>query len=214
MRAPAPRYTTHPPPPPPPAPLATRRTFPATSKYLLAPTLRLLASLYATYNGARHFFYRQGVLRSLGLPCPVISIGNLTNGGTGKTPFVEYLSRHYSLSHRMPTMILQVRRQLWWAARAGWAGCRVDGLPFLACAVEIAHSIAAAQRWRRCRNEAAAALCRPPHMHGVCSPLGYSTQRGGGTVDETVMLQHLLEGLPVVVSDRATSSAEAREYLR
>lgn len=28
------------------------------------------------------------------------------------------------------------------------------------------------------------------------------------------MLQHLLEGLPVVVSDRATSSAEAREYLR
>ncbi|KAI7843434.1 hypothetical protein COHA_002912 [Chlorella ohadii] len=121
------------------------KTFPASSKYLLAPTLRLLASLYATYNGARHFFYRQGVLRSLGLPCPVISIGNLTNGGTGKTPFVEYLSRHYALSHRMPTMILQ---------------------------------------------------------------------RGGGTVDETVMLQHLLEGLPIVVSDRATSSAEAREYLR
>ncbi len=26
----------------------------------------------------------QGVLRSLGLPCPVISIGNLTNGGTGE----------------------------------------------------------------------------------------------------------------------------------
>ncbi len=33
-------------------------------------------------------------------------------------------------------------------------------------------------------------------------------------MDETVMLQHLLEGLPIVVSDRATSSAEAREYLR
>ena len=33
--------------------------FPASSKYLLAPALRALASLYASYNGARHFFYRQ-----------------------------------------------------------------------------------------------------------------------------------------------------------
>lgn len=39
-------------------------------------------------------------------------------------------------------------------------------------------------------------------------------QRGGGTVDETVMMRHLLEGLPVTVSEAATSSAEAREYLR
>ena len=97
-----------------------RRTFPASSKYLLAPTLRLLASLYATYNGARHFFYRQGVLRSLGLPCPVISIGNLTVGGTGKTPFVEYLSRHYALSHRMPTMILQVGAAAAHSAVGAW----------------------------------------------------------------------------------------------
>ena len=75
---------------------------------LLAPALRLAAAAYASYNSTRHFLYRQGILRSLGLPCPVISIGNLTNGGTGKTPFVEYLARHYGSVHKMPTMILQV----------------------------------------------------------------------------------------------------------
>lgn len=123
MRAPSRRTPTHPPlPPPPPPPPPARRTFPASSKYLLAPTLRLLSSLYASYNGARHFFYRQGLLRSLGLPCPVVSIGNLTNGGTGKTPFVEYLSRHYALSHRMPTMILQVRG-VQWGWELGMGGC-------------------------------------------------------------------------------------------
>jgi hypothetical protein len=39
-------------------------------------------------------------------------------------------------------------------------------------------------------------------------------QRGGGTVDETIMLRHALDGLPVYVHDSATSSGEAREYLR
>lgn len=41
------------------------------------------------------------------MPSPVISIGNLTNGGTGKTPFVEYLARNYLRSHRFPSLILQ-----------------------------------------------------------------------------------------------------------
>lgn len=90
-------------------PLPRRRSFPASSKYVLAPALRVLAAVYASYNSSRHFFYRQGMLRPLGLPCPVISIGNLTNGGTGKTPFVEYLARHYVSVHRMPTMVLQAR---------------------------------------------------------------------------------------------------------
>ena len=33
-------------------------------------------------------------------------------------------------------------------------------------------------------------------------------------MDETVMMRHLLEGLPVFISESATSSGEAREYLR
>jgi hypothetical protein len=75
------------------------------------------------------------MLRPLGLPCPVISIGNLTNGGTGKTPFVEFLARHYTSVHKMPTMILQARHVQAWLGlhMPRLAGC----LPALSAVVSV-----------------------------------------------------------------------------
>lgn len=45
-----------------------------------------LAGLYGALSGLRRGLYRVGVLRSTRLPVPVIVIGNITAGGTGKTP--------------------------------------------------------------------------------------------------------------------------------
>lgn len=45
-----------------------------------------LALLYGLLTGLRRVLYRWGVLRSVRLPVPVVVIGNLTAGGTGKTP--------------------------------------------------------------------------------------------------------------------------------
>ncbi|PYN17712.1 MAG: tetraacyldisaccharide 4'-kinase, partial [Candidatus Rokuibacteriota bacterium] len=44
---------------------------------------------YRGLLGAREWLYGHGVLKSRALPCRVVSIGNMTVGGTGKTPAVE-----------------------------------------------------------------------------------------------------------------------------
>jgi len=43
----------------------------------------------------RFWLYRIGIFSSFRLKTPVISIGNITWGGTGKTPLVEVICRHF-----------------------------------------------------------------------------------------------------------------------
>ncbi|MBW2406873.1 MAG: tetraacyldisaccharide 4'-kinase, partial [Deltaproteobacteria bacterium] len=48
------------------------------------------------YGGAiklRRSFYKKGILTSKKLSCPTISIGNITVGGTGKTPMTIYVAQ-------------------------------------------------------------------------------------------------------------------------
>ena len=51
------------------------------------------SALYGLLTRARLIAYREGLLETSKLDAPVISIGNITTGGTGKTPLVEWVSR-------------------------------------------------------------------------------------------------------------------------
>ncbi|MBK6933306.1 MAG: tetraacyldisaccharide 4'-kinase [Saprospirales bacterium] len=51
------------------------------------------ALLYGLGVGLRNLLYRIGVLRSVRFDLPVISVGNLSVGGAGKSPHIEYLLR-------------------------------------------------------------------------------------------------------------------------
>lgn len=52
-----------------------------------------LSLLYRAVTQARATAYEKGLFKVSRLDAPVISVGNLTVGGTGKTPFVEWMCR-------------------------------------------------------------------------------------------------------------------------
>src|SRR5262252_8277371 len=70
--------------------LEKRHGFRAT---LLRTVLRVLSFVYLSIVQFRLYLYRKRILKERQLGCLVISIGNLTVGGTGKTPVVEKFAR-------------------------------------------------------------------------------------------------------------------------
>ncbi|NIJ53016.1 tetraacyldisaccharide 4'-kinase [Dyadobacter arcticus] len=66
--------------------------------------LKPLSWLYGVLTGLRNQLYDRQVFSSQKVPQFVISVGNLTVGGTGKTPVIEYLTK--SFMYRYPTAIL------------------------------------------------------------------------------------------------------------
>ena len=52
-----------------------------------------LSLLYYIGINIWNFFYKIHILKTKSLPCKVISVGNITVGGSGKTPTVQYLSK-------------------------------------------------------------------------------------------------------------------------
>ncbi|GAA5220083.1 tetraacyldisaccharide 4'-kinase [Membranihabitans marinus] len=60
------------------------------ARIILSP----FALLYWIIIQIRNFLYEVGLLKSIKFDIPIVSVGNLNTGGSGKTPMIEYLIRH------------------------------------------------------------------------------------------------------------------------
>jgi len=66
---------------------------------------RPLAPLYSALMVFRSNLYRRGILQQRRLEVPVISVGNLMLGGTGKTPMVQYIAKFLKQHARKPVIL-------------------------------------------------------------------------------------------------------------
>lgn len=76
-----------------------------TLSAFLTPALGLAEKIYGGAVTAARALYENKILPRKRLPFPVVSVGNLTWGGTGKTPLVEYLARKVSERHKTPLVM-------------------------------------------------------------------------------------------------------------
>ncbi len=78
---------------------------------LLRKLLFPFAVLYGVITTIRNFLFDIGFLKSYAFPLPIIAVGNLSVGGTGKTPQIEYLIRLLSGKYRVATLSRGYKRQ-------------------------------------------------------------------------------------------------------
>ena len=69
------------------------------------------AILYGIITSIRNFLFDKGILKSYSFDIPVIAVGNLSVGGTGKTPQIEYLIRLLSSKYKVATLSRGYKRK-------------------------------------------------------------------------------------------------------
>ncbi|MBL0102356.1 MAG: tetraacyldisaccharide 4'-kinase [Bacteroidetes bacterium] len=60
--------------------------------------------IYGLIIRVRNFLFDRKLIKSASFPVPIIAVGNLTTGGTGKTPHVEYLIRLLKDNYKLATV--------------------------------------------------------------------------------------------------------------
>ena len=80
-------------------------------KRTLSILLFPFGAIYGIIELVRRWLYRTGWITSYQSALPTICIGNLAVGGTGKTPLVEYLIRHFQTDRRVATLSRGYKRK-------------------------------------------------------------------------------------------------------
>ena len=75
--------------------------------------MRPLSHLYRGFIFLRNQGYERHILRIEKLPAPVISVGNITVGGSGKTPLVRFLCEEFQKKNLKPAVLTRGYKRKW-----------------------------------------------------------------------------------------------------
>jgi tetraacyldisaccharide 4'-kinase len=81
------------------------------SRKIQRPWLLFLSPFYWAGVKIRNFLFDHYILSSTSFPLPLISVGNITVGGTGKTPMVEMLIRLLQHDYRLAVLSRGYKRK-------------------------------------------------------------------------------------------------------
>lgn len=84
-----------------------KETYDTAMAYLLTPA----SWIYGAVTFVRNKLYELGILKSVEFEVPVVSVGNITVGGTGKTPHVEYLIRRLCCDYNIGVLSRGYKRR-------------------------------------------------------------------------------------------------------
>ncbi|MCH8203168.1 MAG: tetraacyldisaccharide 4'-kinase [Proteobacteria bacterium] len=109
--------------------LATQSHPESFSDALVCGALRTGSVVYQAAVTLRNLAYDKGLARQITLPCRVVSVGNLTVGGTGKTACVELISKRLAARGKRVAVLSRGyggrRKEYWLTSEQG--ALRVNG---------------------------------------------------------------------------------------
>lgn len=79
----------------------------AATHRIVRAALAPAAALFRATTALRNDLYDRGVLRAIRAPIPVVSVGNLSVGGTGKTPVAAWVARTLLEGAHRPAIVLR-----------------------------------------------------------------------------------------------------------
>ena len=72
---------------------------------------KIAALLYGMVIRVRNMLFDKDILKGVQYDIPIVCIGNITAGGTGKTPMVELMIAHFSKTHSVAVLSRGYKRK-------------------------------------------------------------------------------------------------------
>lgn len=83
----------------------------STKDKILVGLLTPLSWIYGAVAGMRNWMFESNILKSVEYDIPIVGVGNLTVGGAGKTPHVEYIVSYLSMEYKVAVLSRGYKRK-------------------------------------------------------------------------------------------------------